>query len=85
MVVIHTENWLNNYGEIFWGIYTTAYNKPFEYALIKEIAETVPDLAPHLMDICEHIKDFLYSFRDWYRISPSMVGQYSIKGILPVS
>ena len=80
MVMIHTDNLLNNFGT---DMHT--YSKSFKYAFIKGITATVPNLAPYLMNICKHIKDFLYSFWDLYTISHSIVGPFSIKNILSVS
>ena len=65
------------------GVCTTAYNKAFECARIKEMAETYPDLALHLIDIRDHIKDFLDPFRAWYYYLPAMRGSFSIKSVLP--
>lgn len=45
------------------GACTTAYNKGFECGRIRELAELYPDLRDHLLDIREHIVDFLDPFR----------------------
>ncbi len=62
---------------------TTAYNKNFECGRIKEMADAFPDLAPHLLNIKEHIVDFLEPFRDGYYYLPAMNGSFSIKEVLP--
>ena len=62
---------------------TLAYNKSFECGRIKELAELYPDLASHLLNIREHIKDLLDPFRDGYYYVPSMHGSFSIKSVLP--
>ncbi|MCQ2369823.1 MAG: DUF2779 domain-containing protein [Paludibacteraceae bacterium] len=62
---------------------TTVYNKSFECGRIKEMAEAFPDLAPHLLNIQEHIVDFLEPFRDGYYYLPAMNGSFSIKKVLP--
>ena len=41
---------------------TLAYNKAFECTRIKELAEWFPDLAEHLMNIHDNIKDLLVPF-----------------------
>lgn len=61
----------------------TAYNKSFECGRIKELAETFPDLAPHLMNICENIRDLLVPFQSGYYYNRAMGGSYSIKSVLP--
>lgn len=62
---------------------TTAYNKKFECARLKELADAYPDLAFHLLNIREHIVDLDVPFdKKWYYL-PSMEGSYSIKYVLP--
>lgn len=61
----------------------TAYNKSFECGRIKELAETFPDLAPHLMNICENVRDLLVPFQSGYYYNRAMGGSYSIKSVLP--
>ena len=58
---------------------TTAYNKSFECSRIKELAEMYPDLADHLLNISDNIKDFLDPFRDGYYYTKDMGGSFSIK------
>ena len=65
------------------GACTTAYNKNFECGRIRELANTYPDLRGHLMDICDHIVDFLDPFREGYFYKESMHGSFSIKKVLP--
>ena len=62
---------------------TTAYNKSFECSRIKELAEMYPDLADHLLNISDNIKDFLDPFRDGYYYTKDMGGSFSIKVVLP--
>ena len=65
------------------GVCTLAYNKSFECTRIKELAEWFPDLAEHLLDIRENIKDLLDPFAAGYYYLPSMGGSFSIKRVLP--
>ena len=65
------------------GVCTLAYNKSFECTRIKELAEWFPDLAEHLLDIKENIKDLLDPFSAGYYYLPSMGGSFSIKRVLP--
>lgn len=62
---------------------TTAYNKAFECARIKELAEAYPDLSYHLLNIRDNIVDFLDPFRAGYYYLPAMGGSFSIKKVLP--
>lgn len=61
----------------------TAYNKAFECTRIKELAETFPDLAEHLLNIKDNIKDLLEPFQSGYYYNKSMGGSFSIKSVLP--
>ena len=61
----------------------TAYNKSFECTRIKELAETFPDLAEHLFNIKDNIKDLLEPFQSGYYYNKSMGGSFSIKSVLP--
>lgn len=61
----------------------TAYNKSFECGRIKELAETFPDLAEHLMNIHDNIHDLLIPFQSGYYYNRAMGGSYSIKSVLP--
>ena len=65
------------------GVCTLVYNKDFECARLKEMAEIYPDLADHLLDIKENIKDLLVPFRKGYYYVPAMGGSFSIKSVLP--
>ena len=62
---------------------TVAYNMMFEKMVIKNLAETYPDLEKHLMNIHDNMKDLMVPFinRDYY--TRSMKGSYSIKYVLP--
>lgn len=62
---------------------TTAYNKAFECTRLKELAEAYPDLAPHIINIRDHIVDLLDPFRAGYYYKPAMNGSFSIKKVLP--
>lgn len=62
---------------------TLAYNKAFECSRIKELAEMFPDLAPHLLNIRDNIKDLLDVFRDGYYYRKEIGGSFSIKSVLP--
>ena len=61
----------------------TAYNKAFECTRIKELAETYPDLAEHLMNIRENIVDLLVPFQSGWYYNRAMGGSFSIKSVLP--
>ena len=61
----------------------TAYNKAFECSRIKELANTYPDLADHLMNIQSNIKDLLVPFQSGYYYTKAMGGSFSIKSVLP--
>lgn len=61
----------------------TAYNKAFECTRIKELAETFPDLADHLLNIRDNIKDLLVPFQSGYYYNRAMGGSFSIKSVLP--
>ena len=62
---------------------TLAYNMTFERGRIKELAELYPDLANHLMNIHDNIKDLMIPFRQRQYYSKAMKGSYSIKYVLP--
>ena len=62
---------------------TLAYNKAFECMVIKQLAETFPDLAEKLMNIRENIHDLLDVFRDGFVYDRAMQGSFSIKKVLP--
>lgn len=61
----------------------TAYFKTFECSRIKELAETFPDLAEHLMNIHDHIVDLLTPFQSGWYYNRAMGGSFSIKSVLP--
>ena len=65
------------------GVCTLAFNKSFECTRIKELAGWYPDLAEHLLDIKENIKDLLDPFAAGQFYLPSMGGSFSIKRVLP--
>ena len=61
----------------------TAYNKAFECTRLKELAETFPDFADHLLNISDNIKDLLTPFQKGYYYTKAMGGSFSIKSVLP--
>ena len=61
----------------------TAYNKAFECTRLKELAEAFPDLAEHLLNISDNIKDLLVPFQSGYYYIKDMGGSFSIKSVLP--
>lgn len=65
------------------GVCVTAYNKAFECTKIKELAETFPDLAEHLLNIKDNIVDLLVPFQSGYYYNRAMGGSFSIKSVLP--
>ena len=62
---------------------TLAYNKMFECGRIRELATLYPDLAPHLLNIADNIKDLIDPFRAGDYYVPAMGGSFSIKSVLP--
>lgn len=62
---------------------TLAYNKMFECGRIRELAVLYPDLAPHLLNIADNIKDLIDPFRAGDYYVPAMGGSFSIKSVLP--
>jgi hypothetical protein len=62
---------------------TLAYNKMFECGRIRELASLYPDLAPHLLNIADNIKDLIDPFRAGDYYVPAMGGSFSIKSVLP--
>ena len=62
---------------------TLAYNKMFECGRIRELAALYPDLAPHLLNIADHIVDLIEPFRAGDYYVPAMGGSFSIKSVLP--
>ena len=61
----------------------TAYNKAFECTRIRELAETYPDLAEHLLNIRDNIVDLLDPFQSGWYYNRAMKGSFSIKSVLP--
>ena len=61
----------------------TAYNKGFECGRLKELAAQLPDLAGHLLNIQENIRDLLIPFQSGYYYNRAMGGSFSIKSVLP--
>lgn len=51
--------------------------------VIKKLAETYPDLAEHLMNIHDNIKDLMVPFQKKNSYSAALQGSYSIKYVLP--
>jgi len=47
------------------------------------MAEIFPDLADHLMNIHDNIKDLMIPFQQKYYYSKELQGSYSIKYVLP--
>ena len=62
---------------------TMAYNKMFECGRIKELADSFPDLADHLLNIERNIIDLLDPFRQGGYYCKAMGGSFSIKSVLP--
>ena len=65
------------------GACTLAYNMSFEKNRIKELSELCPDLADHLLDICENMHDLMVPFQRKQYYTKAMHGSYSIKYVLP--
>ena len=62
---------------------TTAYNMSFEKTRIAGLAKLYPDLAEHLMNIHDNIKDLMIPFKNKDYYNRAMQGSYSIKYVLP--
>ena len=62
---------------------TTAYNMGFEKGRIRDLAKLYPDLADHLMNIHDNIKDLMLPFQRKQYYTKAMQGSYSIKYVLP--
>ena len=60
-----------------------AYNMGFEKGRISGLAELYPDLAEHLLNIKDNIKDLMIPFRNKDYYNRAMQGSYSIKYVLP--
>jgi len=60
-----------------------AFNKKFECERLKELAASYPDLAEHLMNIHQNMRDLLDPFQAGHYYVPAMKGSFSIKSVLP--
>jgi len=69
--------------DIPYDVCTMAYNKMFECGRIKELAESFPDLADHLLNIERNIIDLWDPFRQGGYYCKAMGGSFSIKSVLP--
>ena len=65
------------------GVCTLAYNMGFEKGRIRELADAFPDLAPHLLDIADNMRDLLVPFSSGWYYAKAMGGSNSIKAVLP--
>ena len=65
------------------GVCTLAYSMGFEKGRIRELAGLYPDLADHLMDIHDNMKDLMIPFQQGWYYNRAMEGSYSIKNVLP--
>lgn len=64
-------------------ICTLAYNMGFEKGCLRDLAELNPDLAAHLTNIADNMRDLIVPFqKGWYH-NRSMGGSNSIKVVLP--
>ena len=59
------------------------YYQGFERGRLGELAEMFPDLATHLLNIRDHVVDFLKPFQSGYYYNKAMGGSFSIKVVLP--
>jgi hypothetical protein len=59
-----------------------AYNASFERRCIEQLASTVPELAPALLDIAARLVDLLPIVRN-YVYQPDFGGSFSLKSVLP--
>ena len=55
----------------------------FEKGRIRELVDLYPDLAEHLMNIHDNIRDLMIPFQKGWYYSRAMEGSYSIKYVLP--
>ncbi|MCR4645953.1 MAG: DUF2779 domain-containing protein [Oscillospiraceae bacterium] len=60
-----------------------AYNKGFECGRLRELAGYFPDLAEHLLNISENVRDLVVPFRNGWYYNKRMGGSFSIKSVLP--
>ncbi len=65
------------------GVTSLAYNSQFEKTVLLDLANLYPDLAPHLLDIKEHMVDLLIPFKSGSYYRKEMGGSNSIKQVLP--
>lgn len=65
------------------GACSMAYNMGFEKMVIKQLAESFPDLAEHLMDIHDRMVDLLDPFKNAWVYLGAMGKSNSIKYVLP--
>ncbi len=59
------------------------YNKSFEPARLRELAEEFEDLSDRLCEMADSIVDLLEPFQKGYYYNRSMGGSFSIKSVLP--
>ena len=60
-----------------------AYNMSFEKGRLKELADMYPDLAEHLMNMRDNIRDLIIPFRQKDYYTEAMKGRSTIKFVLP--
>ena len=65
------------------GACSLAYNMSFEKGVIRQLTSLYADLADHLMDIHDNMKDLMIPFSEQFYYSRAMQGSYSIKYVLP--
>ena len=65
------------------GVTSMAYNSQFEKMVLGNLALLFPDLAPHLLDIRDHMVDLLIPFKSGAYYRKAMGGSNSIKAVLP--
>lgn len=59
------------------------FNKTFEQNRLKELAADFPDLKEHLLNIRDHIVDFLEPFQSGYYYNILMGKSFSVKSVAP--
>lgn len=60
-----------------------AYNMAFECSRLRELAGYFPDLAEHLENIADNVRDLIVPFRSGWYYNWRMGGSFSIKSVLP--
>lgn len=60
-----------------------AYNMRFEQMIIRQLAATYDDLADHLMNIHDNMRDLMIPFKEQSYYARELEGSYSIKYVLP--